>query len=156
MEDSVVVAPPGGENTATEYDLIKEALLSNPRDYTHDITLEELIKKELGPVTEHLSGNKEQHLSYGDASNLIKSSKINITGDRGNSNLILTRNTNHENEEENLVPNAEFKAGWLQTKLAHLDSLDKVTDWLRALGAPGFKLNDRYKSGNRIEDEGGH
>ena len=132
-----VVATHGG-NTATEYDLIKEALLSNPRDYAEDIMLlENFINTELDPVSKRLfdtSDNKGRQSSY-------------VTNDDSNSK-------SSENLER-FVPNAELSSGWLQTKLAHIDSLDKVSDWLRELGAPGLKLNDKHKISNKIEDEGG-
>ena len=145
-----------GGNTATEYDLIKEALLSNPRDYAEDITLlENFINTELDPVSKRLfdTSDNGRHSSYvtNDDSN-SESSEINMTSDR-NLNQILTRNRNYENLER-FVPNSELSPGWLQTKLAHIDSLDKVSDWLRELGAPGLKLNDKHKISNKIEDEG--
>ena len=154
-----VVATHGG-NTATEYDLIKEALLSNPRDYAGDITLlENFINTELDLVSKRLfrlfdASDKGMHSRYvtNDGSN-SESSEINMTSDR-NLNQILTRNRNYENMER-FVPSDELSRGWLQSKLARIDSLDKVFDWLRELGAPGFKLNDKHKISNKIEDEGG-
>ena len=61
-----VVATHGG-NTATEYDLIKEALLSNPRDYAGDITLlENFINTELDPVSKRLldTSDNGMHSKY--------------------------------------------------------------------------------------------
>ena len=132
------VLPAGDENIATEYDLVKEALLSNPIDFTGM----------------YATSDKNKHLNYV-SNNDLKSSEINLTTDR-DLNQIHARNRreNYENDK-NLLANAELSAGWLQTKLAHIDSLDKVTDWLRALGAPGFKLNEKHKISHKIKEKGG-
>ena len=52
----------------------------------------------------------------------------------------VARNKQMKLEGDRYLANAELTAGWLQTKLAYIDSLDKVKGWLKSLGAKGIDL----------------
>ena len=120
--------------------------LQSQLDFTEnigDFTLADLLRHGTG-VARQYSNLEHDRKDFKNSHsknrvNSIYSNYVNLTTDLDN----IFKKQNHKGDKgRRYIADAELSTAWLETKMAYIDSLDRVTDWLRILGAPNFSKTE--------------